>query len=354
METDCYRKLAQHLDRLPGGYPPTESGAELRMLKRLFTAEEAELALHLTLDREEARVIAERAGMSEADAEQRLNEMARKGLLFSVELEYGRFLYQAAPWVVGIYEFQVNRLDEDFVRDFTELNPARMNDPRGKRAIPQIRTIPVGRSVEPGLEILPYEMADELIKAQNKFAVAPCICRQKAQISGAGCSAPSESCLMFGDWADYFVRNGLGRHIDRDEVREILARADASNLVIQPSNSQEASFMCTCCGCCCGVLNRLKMHPKPSSVVASPFIAEAEAESCEGCGLCVERCQMGAIELENERVSLNSDRCIGCGLCVSTCPSGSLTLVRKPTSKQIKVPVNMNATWREVGAAWVR
>ena len=86
--------------------------------------------------------------------------------------------------------------------------------------------------------------------------------------------------LMFGDWADYFVRNGLGRYIDKDEVKDILARADASNLVIQPSNSQEASFMCTCCGCCCGVLNRLKMHPKPSTVVASPFIAKAEAESC--------------------------------------------------------------------------
>ena len=352
MEMDCYAKLARHLDSLPGGYPPTDSGVELRMLERLFTPEEAELAVHLTLDREEAHVIAKRAGIGDHEAEENLSQMARKGLIFSVQLDDGSFLYQAAPWVVGIYEFQVNRLDKEFIRDFIELIPARMKDPRAPKVIPQMRTIPVGRSIESGLEILPYEMADELVKAQAKFAVAPCICRRKAEISGAGCDAPSESCLMFGDWADYYVRNGLGRYIDSVEVREILVKADESNLVLQPSNSQEASFICTCCGCCCGVLNRLKMHPKPSAAVASPFIANAEPETCEGCGVCVDRCQMDAIDLEDDRVSLRSDRCIGCGLCVSTCPSGSLTLVRKPPSEQIRVPDNMDATWREIDAAW--
>jgi len=52
METDAYENLAQHLDKLPGGFPPSDSGVEFRLLKRLFTPEEAELAVHLTLDRE--------------------------------------------------------------------------------------------------------------------------------------------------------------------------------------------------------------------------------------------------------------------------------------------------------------
>ena len=37
MEEEIYKKLAKHLDNLPGGFPPTESGVELRILKRLFT-----------------------------------------------------------------------------------------------------------------------------------------------------------------------------------------------------------------------------------------------------------------------------------------------------------------------------
>ncbi len=344
---DSYQKLAQHLDKLPGGFPPSDSRVELRLLKRLFTPEEAELAVHLTLDREEARVIAHRAGLDLTEAEQRLREMARKGLIFSIEPEGAAALYQGVPWIVGIYEFQVNKLDEDFVQDVNEYIRTRGKVSR-PQPIPQIRTIPVGKSIEPHLETLPYERTEELIKAHEKFAVAPCICRRKAEIAGAGCDAPEEACLMFGDWADYYVRNGLGRYIDRAEVMKILTRADKANLVLQPNNSKDIVFMCCCCGCCCGVLTRLKLHPRPSEQVASPFIARHESETCEGCGACVDRCQMDALTVEDDRAVLNSTRCIGCGLCVSTCPTGSLTLVRKSESEQIKVPITMDATWREL------
>jgi electron transport complex protein RnfB len=351
MKTDSYQKLAQHLDKLPGGFPPSDSGVELRLLKRLFTPEEAELAVHLTLDREEARVIAGRAGLDLAKAEPRLKEMARKGLIFSIEPEGGPILYQAVPWIVGIYEFQVNNLNDSFVQDVNEYGRARSKASR-PQPIPQMRTIPVQQSIKPQLEILPYERAEELVKAQEKLAVAPCLCRRKAQIMGTGCDAPKEACLVFGDWADYYVRNGLGRYIDQAEVMEILMEADQANLVLQPSNSRDIAFICCCCGCCCALLNRLKLHPKPSEQVASPFITKAEPETCEGCGVCVDRCQMEALTLEDDRVVLNSARCIGCGLCVSTCPTGSLTLVRKPAQEHIKVPITMDETWRELSQAW--
>ncbi|MBN1814850.1 MAG: 4Fe-4S ferredoxin, partial [Anaerolineae bacterium] len=78
---DVYQKLARHLDDLPGGFPPTESGVELHILRRLFTSEEAELALHLTLLPEEPRVIARRAKLTTEEATRRLEEMARKGLI---------------------------------------------------------------------------------------------------------------------------------------------------------------------------------------------------------------------------------------------------------------------------------
>jgi ferredoxin len=153
---------------------------------------------------------------------------------------------------------------------------------------------------------------------------------------------------MFGEWADYYVRNGLARYINQTEVMEILAVANKANLVVQPNNSKDIVFMCCCCGCCCAVLTRIKPHPRPSELVASPFRARHEPEKCEGCGTCIDRCQMDALILEGEKAVLNSPRCIGCGLCVSTCPTGSLTLVRKPASEQIKTPITMDATWREL------
>ena len=85
MENDLYEKLARHLDELPGGFPPTESGVELRILRRLFNEDEAELALHLTLIPEEPRVIARRAKIKHLEAARRLEDMALKGLLLRVE-----------------------------------------------------------------------------------------------------------------------------------------------------------------------------------------------------------------------------------------------------------------------------
>jgi electron transport complex protein RnfB len=323
----------------------------LRLLKRLFTPKEAKLAVHLTLNREEARIIAHRAKLVLGEAEQRLREMARKGLIFSIETEGAPALYQAVPWVVGIYEFQANNPDESFFRDVNEYICTRSSVSR-PQPIPQIRTIPIGRSIEPHLEALPYERAEELVKTHKKFAVAPCICRRKAEIMGVGCDAPKETCLMFGEWADYYVRNGLGRYIDQGAVMEILAEADKANLVLQPSNSRDIALMCCCCGCCCAVLTRIKRHPRPSELVASHFTARHDPETCDGCGVCVDRCQMDALTLVGDRAVLNSDRCIGCGLCVSTCPTGSLTLVRKPASEQIKLPNTIHATWRELSQVW--
>jgi electron transport complex protein RnfB len=57
MEETNYWKLAEHLDQLPGGFISSDSEADLRLLERFFTADEAELATHLPLDREKAQVI---------------------------------------------------------------------------------------------------------------------------------------------------------------------------------------------------------------------------------------------------------------------------------------------------------
>lgn len=171
MNDQSYRKLAEHLDRLPDGFAPSDTGADLRLLRRLFTPEEAELATHLTLDREPAQVIADRAGLPVAEAEQRLYEMSSKGLILSIQLDDGPALYQAAPFVVGIYEFQVNNLTEGLLQDLQAYWSTRQQRQR-PQTIPQMRTIPIGETIEPHLEALPYEQVNELVKAQDRFAVA--------------------------------------------------------------------------------------------------------------------------------------------------------------------------------------
>src|SRR3972149_6553688 len=101
MATDIYEKLAEHLDNLPGGFPRTESGAELRILRRLFTPEDAEFAMHLTLIPEEPRVIARRAKVPVNEATRQLEEMSKKGLIIGIPREGKSPLYMALQFLVG-------------------------------------------------------------------------------------------------------------------------------------------------------------------------------------------------------------------------------------------------------------
>jgi hypothetical protein len=234
--------LRQHLDDLPGGYPATESGVELRILRRLFTAEEAALALHLTLLYEEAPVIARRARIEPTVAALQLEDMARKGLIFGSHRDGHSPRYQAAQFVVGIWEYQVNRLTPELVRDFEEYLPSLLDAETWKR-VPQVRTIPVGESVDAQAEVMAYERAEELVRAHDAIAVAPCICRQEKRLVGEGCDKPLESCLSFGGGARYYVRTGRGRSIGQDEALAILKRAEEAGLVLQPGNAQKAMFI---------------------------------------------------------------------------------------------------------------
>src|SRR5664279_4449644 len=87
MEPDTlYRKLQQHLDRMPVGFPATESGVEIRILRQLFTPEEAELALEASAIPEPAATIHRRVKgeMTLDEVSGRLEEMADKGLILRI------------------------------------------------------------------------------------------------------------------------------------------------------------------------------------------------------------------------------------------------------------------------------
>lgn len=350
MPEDIYVKLADHLDQLPAGFPRTDSGVELRILRQLFTPEQVILALHMTLIPEEPRVIAYRAGIELRETERKLEVMDRKGLIYSMPFKDKPVRYRIQQFIVGFWEGQVDKLTPELVRDFEEYFPAFVNLDLWQK-VPQLRTIPVEESVSASTQILPYEKVRELIGKYNEFSVNNCICRQEQHILGKDCNKLQETCLSFGSAAERNSRLNRGRSISRSEVFDILHQAEDAGLVLQAANARDVVYICTCCGCCCGVLRSLKNDPRPASRASSPFIAEIHPDSCSGCGTCLDRCQMDALSIIEEKCHLNTDRCIGCGLCVTTCPSGSLSLQRKPESEQPYVPLNLKETYIKLGQA---
>jgi electron transport complex protein RnfB len=347
-QNDVYERLARHLDDLHGGFPRTENGVELRILRRLFTPEEAELAMKLSLIPEEPPVIARKAGLCVVDAAKKLEAMARKGLIYRRTSPDGPPKYMAVQFAIGIWEFHVNDLSPGLIRDMEEYLPVLLDTEVWRKA-PQLRTVPVGQSIPAQMEIMSYENAEAMVREQTKFLVAPCICRRERNMVGEGCDRSAEVCLVFGRGADFYEMNGLGRVISLEETLEILRNADEEGLVLQPSNSKRIANICCCCGCCCGVLRTIKRHPRPADIVSTPFTIECFVETCSGCGTCLSRCQMDAIRLDADKAVIDPRRCIGCGLCVSTCRTSSLKLVRKPQKRQPEIPKSQFEAYRKLG-----
>ena len=346
---DVYQRLAKFLDRLPAGFPPAPGGAELKILRKLFTPVEAGLFLQLSLLGESAQVVAFRARLPLAQVTPMLEQMAEKGLIASNH-QAGRRPpeYSVNQYVVGFMEEQVDRLDRELVELSEEYTPIFFKEGPWSK-VPQIRTIPIKESIPVEHAVMPYERAEDIVRSHTRFAVRNCICRQERELIDQGCGKPLEVCLSFDNGAESSVRAGRGRMISMEEALAIFKQADQAGLVLQPSNSKDPIFICACCGCCCGVLRSIKQFDRPADLVVNPFIARHNADLCSNCEACIERCQMEAVTLVDGGVSLNPARCIGCGLCVSTCPSGALSLVRKAVPPSI--PKNTVSNYLQMAQA---
>ena len=344
--TEIYKQLATFLDNLPAGYPATESGVELRILERLFTPEEAEAAMTLTMMPEPADAVAARTGKDAAALSAMFASMAQKGLIFRLSKK-GQNLYSAAQFVVGIWEYHLNSLDEGLVRDVNEYMPVLLEKIWVETKTKQLRVVPVSKSVSAGMAVTPYEAAEEIINAQSKIVVSDCICRKEQKLIGKGCDKPMEVCLSFGGGAYYYEKNGLGRSIDKTEALKILKAGIDAGLVLQPGNQQRPTNICMCCGCCCGILKNMNKLDKPALAVHTNYYARVDEEACTACEACVARCQMDAITVD-ETARVDLDRCIGCGLCVTECPTEAMQLLQKEADDQYVPPKNVFETYMNI------
>ncbi|MBN2026541.1 MAG: 4Fe-4S binding protein [Actinobacteria bacterium] len=327
MAENVYVRLREFMDSLPGGFPSTESGVELKLLARYFTPEEAELEMHLNIFPETAAAIAERAGMEEGKAAELLESMAGQGCIFRVRTGE-QTLYMAMSFLVGVYEFHLKSMDRELAELLDEYLPYMTESWSGGKT-KQLRVVPVQAAVDTGKEVATYDRVREMVKGYDNIAVADCICRVERGLLGRECERPLETCLVFGFAADYYAENGIGRKISLEECLGILDKAEEAALVLSPSNAQNFVNICCCCSCCCGMLRGLSIMERPADEVQSTYRAVIDADECTACGTCLDRCQIDAIVEGEEYMEVDEARCIGCGLCVPTCPADAIEMVPK-------------------------
>jgi len=299
-----------------------------RILECAMTEEEAIFILDLPKATAE---LAQKFRMTEGDVEEKLQGLARRGLIVNSSKGL-RFPRDLATLHDNILASPRDAIPAEMADLWMELYEGEgwaeeIGNGLAQFPAPALRTIPILDSTPPGARLLRFEDIAAIIE-HNKdlISLRHCCCRTGAE----KCSHPKEVCIQFGKRAEYDLYRGSGRKLSAEEAIEISREAGNSGLVptvVNMAKMEAMEFICFCCGCCCLVIDPAKRVDSMDKILApSRFLSVVDYEKCDACLVCVKRCPLDAIEMQKvvgfdlEKAVIDEQKCVGCGACVPACP----------------------------------
>jgi Pyruvate/2-oxoacid:ferredoxin oxidoreductase delta subunit len=159
---------------------------------------------------------------------------------------------------------------------------------------------------------------------------------------GTPCEKPMETCTTLNESADWVIRRGFGRQVSAEEALDIAAMTRDQFMVhIADNVKNKVSYICHCCGCCCGQLKAINLHGIQNAVHTSNFLASVDESKCKACGRCVKNCPVMAIEVKaasfgKASAQIDEAFCLGCGVCDMACKNHAVSM--KPRAKRVFTP----------------
>jgi len=329
---EILKQLQKRLHQNPIGLPEHPSLYEV--LSILFTEKEAEVGSKFPLGLITIEELQNATGIDKGELEGILKGMMKKGLVINSR-KSDQVRYLLSPGMTGFFEFTFMRTDEslplkrlaellrsygsspEFVQEFFAPGTTRGRVYLYDDAVPKVKS-----------EVLSFQMASEYIKMAGRGSLGKCYCRHEAWHLGKNCSAPIDNiCMTLGNASDFLVEQGVARRASVDELLATLKKAEDLGLVhIGDNVLDQTTFICNCCGCCCGFLRGITEHHLKHAVTTTHYLARPDHDECNGCEECKEHCRISAIRMEGDYPVVDEEFCLGCGVCARFCPSGAMKM----------------------------
>ncbi len=182
---------------------------------------------------------------------------------------------------------------------------------------------------------LPGLIVEKLIRESSfRFILNRCLCRSLEPCR----NFPSEiGCLFMGEGARE-IDPGLGREASVEETLEHHRKAVSRGLIpmagklrwdslwLGVNRADQLLTICHCCDCCCYFKMYRHLPQEAARGLKKMEGLKVEVGSaCDGCGICVDRCFIGAMSLK-DGVAVVGESCRGCGRCAVVCPQKTVKI----------------------------
>lgn len=261
-------------------------------------------------------------------------DMASRGLIYRVR-RAGIPHFHTLTFVHGLFEFGMKRYEEEgFLGELFGMTTA--DNSLWNSDTPVYHPIPVAAEIVGDSKVLPYDDWKAIVARNTSIAVAPCQCRWSRQLLGTynpDDTHPMETCLAFGECAEYYIENGIGRQIDQEEATQIIQRSIDAGMVIESEYTKQSEVICSCHSDCCYLLGTVRAADGdlPAMAHISNYELRHDEEACIQCGACVERCPMRAITMDEKTgYPVVDNACVRCGQCGLVCPVNARMLFELP------------------------
>lgn len=184
-------------------------------------------------------------------------------------------------------------------------------------------------------QVVPLEDADKVLELSSPIGLISCICRRNYRAIEERneheytCMGMGVGMLKWERWPERY--KGGVKFLNIQEAKEWNHEMDRRGFV-HILMLFGAPFIGGFCQCdypdCDAIRHAVEFGVGP---LKAHYVAGVDYDKCNGCGVCAQRCQWGALKFEvtSEKANIDIFKCFGCGLCQTGCPRNAIRLLER-------------------------
>lgn len=185
-------------------------------------------------------------------------------------------------------------------------------------------------------QVVPLKDADRVLELCSPLALISCMCRRTRRATDERnehdytCLGMGVGMLKWERWPERY--KGGAKFLTIEEAKEWNHRLDKKGFVhiLMLYGTPYIGGFCQCDFPDCNLI-RESVDFGIASLLKSHYVAQVDYDVCNGCGICAQRCQFGALKFEvtSRKANVDQFKCYGCGLCETGCPRKAIALMER-------------------------